>query len=188
MRSNHFLTRLAGGAAGLAALTAPAIAAEKSLDDFAFLIGEWEGRSTFLFEREEGREPVHEDVRATCGYILKKTYIQCDTQWTRDGDGRKRTFRVHFNYNALDETHQILFLYDNWPRHFAYPLKFDETENAFVGLSTFENSDGVEGNERVLWSVSQDGNEVRSREYNHLATDPEDYYAQSFEFIWRRAK
>ena len=159
---------------------------EKSIADLDFLIGDWRGEAVLSYPREDGRDPRRENVEASCAYILNNTYIQCDTAWTRE-DGATRTFRLHFNYNALDEGYQTLFVYDNWPRHVSYLLHYDDNKGAYVGRSEFEDDDGVAGEERVIWRVAADGSEIQSEEYNHLETDPDDYWPRYFEFVWRKA-
>lgn len=158
---------------------------EKSIKDLEFLIGAWRGEATLSYPREEKRSARLETVEAECRYILKNTYIQCDTAWTRE-DGQVRTFRLHFNYNHLDEAYQTLFIYDNWPRQVSYLFNYDVEANAYIGLSAFEDSIGVSGQERTLWRITNDGNEIRSEEYNHLETDPANYWPKYFEFVWRR--
>lgn len=160
-------------------------AAGPSIRDLDVFIGEWEGRSTFLFPRDEGRAPAHEDVTAVCKYVLKETYIQCDTAWTRS-DGRTRTFRIHFNYNEEEGGYQTLFIYDNWPGISKYVLRYDSDAGDYVGFTEYENNDGVIVDERIVWVVSQDGNEIRSEEYHHAPSDSEGVWVQSFEFVWRR--
>lgn len=179
--------RLPLAAAAIFALIAPAYAQDdgRSIRDLDFFIGDWEGRSTFLYPRDETREPAHEDVRASCSAILKETYIQCDTTWTR-ADGRIRTFRLHFNYNDRDDGYQTLFIYDNWPRNVSYLLQYDDAEGAYVGRTTFETGEGVAGEERVVWRVSDDGREIRSEEFTRLETDTNDELLKSFEFVWRK--
>lgn len=158
---------------------------EPSIKDLDFLIGTWEGQSTFLYPRDEERSPANETVKVSCAYVLKDTYIQCDTAWT-NSDDRTRTFRLHFNHNRLDEAYQVLFIYDNWPRHVSYLLNYDDSEDAYIGLSEFEDADGETGEERVEWRLSEDERELRSAEFNHLASDPDDYWAKSFEYVWRK--
>ncbi len=172
----------------ISALAAPVIAEKEenpSIADLGFLVGEWEGRSTFYYPREEGRVRAYEKSRTRCSYILKNTYIQCDTSWTRDGGG-ERTLRLHLNYNNLDKGYQVLYIYDNWPRHVSYLMQYDEEKKAFVGFSNFEDSDGVAGKERVLWRPSADGAEVYSAEFSNLETDTEDYWPKYFDFTWRK--
>lgn len=175
----------------LLALLAPSFSlaeeTEKSISDLDFLIGDWRGEAVLSYPREESRDPRHENVVAACAYILKNTYIQCDTEWTRE-DGVTRSFRLHFNYNALDEGYQTLFVYDNWPRHVSYLLHDADKLGAYVGTSEFEDDDGVSGQERVIWRVSADGSEIRSEERNNLETDPADYWPKYFEFVWRKQK
>ncbi len=158
---------------------------EKSIEDLGFLVGAWRGEATLSYPREENRSARLETVEAACAYVLKDTYIQCDTAWTRE-DGETRTFRLHFNYNDLDGAYQTLFVYDNWPRQVSYLLNYDAKASAYIGLSDFEDSDGVAGQERTFWRVSEDGNEIRSEEYNHLETDPPDHWPRYFEFVWRK--
>lgn len=158
---------------------------EKSINDLEFLIGEWEGQSTFLYPRDEDRSPAHETVQVSCAYVLKDSYIQCDTAWT-NADDRTRTFRLHFNHNQLDEAYQVLFIYDNWPRHVSYLLNYDESKNAYIGFSEFEDAEGGTGEERVEWRLSDDQRELHSAEFNHLETDPDGFWANSFEFVWRK--
>lgn len=156
---------------------------ESKTEDLEFLIGNWEGEAEHYYPREPGKPGRVEKSRAKCRYILQKAYILCKTVWTR-GDGQERRFHLHFN--ALDSAYQVLFLYDGWPRHVAYPLTLNANRDVFLGSSEFENSDGTEGSERVEWSISNDQNEITVREFNHLATDPEDYWAHYFKFTWRR--
>ena len=172
-------------------LAAPSVYAQEdasspSIKDFDFFIGEWKGRSTFLFPRDEGRASAHEDVTAVCQYVLKETYIQCDTAWTR-ADGRTRTFRIHFNYNGEEGGYQTLFIYDNWPGISNYVLRHDVDAGEYVGFTEYENNDGVIVDERIVWRISPDENEVRSEEYHHAPSDPEGAWVQTFEFVWRRA-
>lgn len=173
----------------LIAMTPCAALAEESkattVADLDFLIGVWSGRSTFLYPREDGRAPAHEEAQATCAYILNETYIQCDTAWARP-DGRRRAFRLHFN--TLEDGYQTLFLYDNWPRHVSYVLRYDSGNGVYIGGGSFVDSNGVAGEERVEWRFSADGTEVRSEEFNHLEGDPGDYWPKYFEFVWRKAE
>jgi len=158
---------------------------EKSIKDLNFLIGAWRGEATLSYPREVNRNARSETVEAECRYILKETYIQCDTAWTRE-DGDTRTFRLHFNYNSLDHAYQTLFIYDNWPRQVSYLLAYDAKAGVYAGQSDFEDSEGVSGQERIFWRVSEDGNEIHSEEYNHLETEPVDYWPKYFEFVWRK--
>lgn len=156
---------------------------EPTAEDLGFLIGDWAGEALHFYPREPGRLQRKEESRAECKYILRETYVQCDTVWTSE-DGPERRLRLHFN--AMGSAYQVLFLYDNWPHHVAYPLTYDLDRRVFRGSSSFQNSDGTEGFERVEWNVSEDEREVVVQEYNHFATDPEDYWARYFKFTWRR--
>ena len=158
---------------------------ENSIRNLDFFIGEWRGEATLSYPREEGREPREETVAVSCNYILKDTYIQCDTAWTR-ADGRTRTFRLHFNHIEEDNVFQTLFIYDNYPHHVSYPLRFDAKTNAYLGSSDFEMDDGVAGSERIVWRVSEDGKEISCEEFNHLETDPDDFWPRNFQFTWRK--
>lgn len=175
--------------ATLAALALPALANEEvkepSIKDLEFLVGEWVGQSTFYYPRRDDREISHETTHTLCQYILKNTYIQCDTSWTRP-DGRVRTLRLHLNYNALDEGYQVLYIYDNWPRHVSYLMQYDSVRGVFAGESIFENSEGVSGRERVEWRVSDDGHEVNSAEFSNLETEAPDYWPKYFDFTWQK--
>jgi hypothetical protein len=174
----------------LVALCSSAFAQEESdpsISDMDFLIGEWEGQSTFLYPREEERAQMHESVAARCDYILNDSYIQCDMSMTRP-DERVRNLRLHFNYNRLDEDYQVLFIYDRWPRNVSYLLHFDAERNVYTGFSDFETSDGIAGQERIEWSVSDDGREVSSVEFNHMETEAKDYWSQYFDFVWRKVE
>ena len=147
--------------AALAAIFAsPALGEDKtepSIADLDFFIGEWEGNSRFFYPREPEREDAFEASCTSCKYILKETYIQCDTSWTRNSDQRTRTLRLMLNYNALDEGYQVLYIYDNWPRHVSYLIHYDEEIGAYVGMSDFEDGAGATGKERIEWRVSADG-------------------------------
>ena len=162
-------------------------AEENSIRDLDFFIGEWRGEATLSYPREEGREPRDETVSVSCDYILKDTYIQCDTAWTR-ADGRTRTFRLHFNHIEDENAYQTLFIYDNHPHHVSYPLRYNKESKAYLGASDFEMDDGVAGKERIVWRVSEDGNEISCEEFNHLETDPEDFWPRNFKFTWRKVR
>jgi hypothetical protein len=118
---------------------------------------------------------------------LKDTYIQCDSAWAR-ADGRVRTLRWHINYNAIDGGYQKLFIYDNYPRHVSYLLHYEQALGAYVGLSEFEEADGTTGDERVEIRVSEAGDEMNVTEAYHSATDPDEFWATSFTYVWRKVK
>ena len=171
-------------------LVVPSVFAQEDADtpsiaDLDFFIGEWEGRSTLFFPYDEEREPIREETSAVCKYILKETYIQCDTAWTRT-DGRTRTFRLHLNYNEEEGGYQTLFIYDNWPGIANYALKYEAAADKYVGFTDFENDDGETVGERIVWRVSSDRNEIRSEEFHHTPSDSEGAWSQTFEFVWRR--
>lgn len=153
----------------------------------SLLAGNWEGTATAYFEREEEREPRFEEVSVNCETVLKDTYAKCYSVWTTP-QGISRELLIFWNYDVRSENYEILFLYDNWPGKVNYKLDFDEEKKLLNGYDTFTASGGVAAEEKVTWQISQDGNEIRSTEYNHYETDPDDYWAKSFEFVWRRVE
>lgn len=149
-----------------------------------FLIGTWEGEATLYAAPGDDRADRVESVAAKCIPILKNAYIQCDTAWRRE-DGRERTFRLHLNYNQISERHQMLYIYDNWPEHVRYPVDYAPETRSFTGVSAGENADGGAWEERVVWRVSEDGNEIHATEHVRDPGQPD--WRLSFEFTWRRA-
>ena len=77
-------------------------------------------------------------------------------------------------------------MYDNYPRHVSYPLRYDSEKGVYLGASTFTQADGITGEERVEWLFSEDGSQITSKEFNHLSSDPDGYWAHYFKFVWRR--
>ena len=153
-----------------------------SLDVFA---GEWAGEATAYFPRREDRDDRHEDVELHCEQVLKNTYVQCRSSWTTT-DGRTRELLVFWNFDEESDRYQILYLYDNWPGKVNYELAYDAATRTLKGSDTFEGPGGVAAKERVEWTFAEDGQEIRSTEFNRYATDPEGYWAKSFEFVLRR--
>lgn len=160
--------------------------AEPSINDLEFLIGEWSGEATLSYPREPAREARRETVNVICDYTLKQSHIQCDSAWQR-ASGETRTFRLYLNYNALDGQFEKLFLYDNWPRRTAYPFDYDAEGGVISATTTFEEADGVTGEERILWTLDEDRTKIRGEESNRLETDPSDQWLQTFEFVWRKS-
>ena len=155
---------------------------ERSIDELAALIGDWEGTSTLFSPRRPEAKQRWEDVTFSCDWILKRTYIACDTKWTRRDKYRNRTFKLFFNYNSVDEGYQTLFIYDNWPRSVSYLIQGGEARGQYIGFVEFESGDGVSGKERIVWQFSEDGNQLSSDEYNHMETDPDGEWRHTFTF------
>lgn len=157
--------------------------AKLTTKDLDFFIGEWKGEAVHYYPRDVSRETRTESVSAICDYILNQTYIKCETVWTTEG-GKERKFLLHLN--ALEDTYQLLFMYDNWPRHVSYPLQYIAEKGIYMGESSFVGGDGIVGEERVEWLISEDKSEIVSKEYNHLSSDKEGYWAHYFKFRWKR--
>ncbi len=161
---------------------------ESKADPAAILdvfVGEWQGTATAWFPRLDDREPRRESVEATCSKTLKGTYAEFRSTWTQP-DGKSRDLIIFWNYDARRDSFQILFLYDNWPGKVQYALHYDSLKRLFKGYDTFTGRDGVPAQERVEWRISEDGNTIYGREFNHYQTDPEGYWPQTFEFVWQR--
>ena len=156
----------------------------KVLDLF---VGEWKGKATAYYERDKDREPRIETVKINATKILKNTYVKMESVWTTP-DGNTRELLVFFNYNRRTDKFDILFLYDNWPGKVNYPVEYNPDTRMFSGYDTFTASGGVAAEEKVTWEISEDGNEIRSVEYNHYETDPKDYWAKSFEYVLKKIK
>lgn len=148
-------------------------------------VGEWEGHATAYFPRNENRSNREETVSAVCTKVLGGNYIQCITNWTQQ-NGQSRELYIYFNYDKRNEVYKVLFLYDDWGEIVQYPITFDSENNVFRGVDTFTTSKGIKGEEHVEWWFSEDGNEIRGKEFNHYETDQEDYWPQSFDFVWKR--
>jgi hypothetical protein len=168
-------------------LSSPQVASQDTSNIIGIFEGEWEGNATAYFPRDKNRENREEVVKAECKKILKDTYIQCSTSWTRT-DGRTRTLMIFLNYDNENKNHEILFIYDNWPGKVKYKLYYNEEERKFTGSDTFTAPGGIAAEERVEWFISTDGSEIRCIEYNHYVTDADGYWPKTFEFIWRRKK
>jgi len=148
-------------------------------------VGEWEGNATLYYPRSEGKTERKETISVICDTVLKGTYIECNSIW-KQTNGNTRELITYWNYDAWIDSFQILYLYDNWPGKVNYPLSLDSSKRMFVGYDTFIARGGIPAEERVEWFISEDGNEIWSNEYNHYQTDPEGYWAKSFEFVWKR--
>lgn len=157
-----------------------------SIADLDFLIGAWEGQTTFFFPRDNDREPAHEEADRTCQYILANNYIQCDSTMTRS-DGRSRSLRSHFNYDPEETAYQALYIYDNWAGHVTYHIRRGEEANTYVAFMDYTTPEGVAADERIEWRLSEDGRKWRVSEFHHLPTDPDGYWAKNFEVDLRRA-
>jgi len=148
-------------------------------------VGEWQGTATLYYPRSAGKSERKETISVICDTVLKGTYIECNSIW-KQTNGNTRELITYWNYDARTDSFQILYLYDNWPGKVNYPLSFDSSKRMFVGHDTFIARGGIPAQERVEWFISEDGNEIRCNEHNHCQTDPEGYWAKSFEFIWKR--
>ncbi len=157
-------------------------AATKILQSF---VGEWEGSATAYYPRQEDKTPRKEMITVNARKMLKDTYVECSSVWTQP-NGDYRELMIYWNYNTRADSFQILFFYDNWPGRVNYKLHFDPESRTLNGYDTFTGRGGVPAEEKVVWQISQDGNEIRCTEYNHYQTDPEDYWPTTFEFVWRR--
>lgn len=147
--------------------------------------GRWQGKATAYFPRDQGKANRIETVRATGKKVLKDTYVELSSTWTQP-NGEYRTLLTFWNYHSRNDSFQILYLYDNWPGRVDYKLSYDTLTRTFSGSDTFIAKGGIQAEEKVEWVISADGKEIRSIEYNHLATDQEDYWPKTFEFVLRR--
>ena len=148
-------------------------------------IGKWNGRGTAFYPRVKDRLDREETVTATGTKVLGGNYIQCSVKWTRK-DGQSSELLIFFNFNVNINRYQVLFLYDDKGEIVYYPLTYYPKERVFKGENKFTTSNGVAAERRIEWWISEDGNEIRGREFNHFATDPENYWPRNFEFVWKR--
>lgn len=147
--------------------------------------GNWTGSAIAYFPRDKERPNRTETIVASGQKTLKGSYIQLNSTWTQP-NGDYRTLLTFWNYHVRKDSFQILYLYDNWPGRVDYALSYDSANRTFKGYDTFMARGNVPAEEKVEWIISEDGNEIRSIEYNHLATDPEGYWPKTFEFVLRR--
>ncbi|WP_420580917.1 hypothetical protein [Reichenbachiella sp.] len=164
---------------------------QQSIDSFDPLpilhtfIGEWTGNATAYFPRDSSRATRFETIQAVGKKILKGTYVEISSTW-KQKNGSTRELLELLNYHVRKDSFQVLYLYDNWPGRVDYPLSFDKETRTFKGYDTFIARGGVPAEEKVEWVISEDGNEIRGTEYNHLSTDPEGYWPKTFEYVLRR--
>ncbi len=154
---------------------------EKPENVLGFFVGKWEGKATLFSPRGTNKLRI-ESVTFTCIKVLKETYVQCKSTWTNI-DRKTRDLITFWNYDKQNDQYEILYIYDNWPGKVNYPLKYDSGKRLLTGSDTFKGPDGVAAKEKVEWSISKNGNEIVSREYNHYETDPDSTWQLSFEFI-----
>lgn len=150
-----------------------------------FFVGQWSGEATAYFPRDSTKANRHETIRATGKKMLKDSYIEISSIWTQP-DGTHRQLLEFINYHVRKDSFQVLYLYDNWPGRVDYPLSYDPDSKTFEGYDTFMARGGVPAEEKVVWKVAKDGSEIRGTEYNHLATDPDDFWPKTFEYVLRR--
>lgn len=149
--------------------------------------GSWKGTATAFYPRSQDKPNRVESVVVEARKILRENYIECFSIWTQPS-GEYRELMTYWNYDARSDKYEVLFLYDNWPGKVNYQLSYDEETKTFTGSDTFTTSEGVSAKEKVEWKVSMDGNTIWGVEYNHFETDPDDYWAKSFEYVWQRKK
>ncbi|MEO9802689.1 MAG: hypothetical protein ABJF04_05540 [Reichenbachiella sp.] len=147
--------------------------------------GNWTGSATAYFPRDTTKENRIESIEAAGKKVLKDTYIEISSTWTQANQDY-RTLLTLWNYHVRKDSFQILYLYDNWPGRVDYTLSYDSTARTFYGYDTFMARGNIPAEEKVEWVISEDGNEIRSTEYNHLSTDPKDYWPKTFEFVLKR--
>ena len=148
-------------------------------------VGKWSGNATAYYPRDSTKKTRYETIEAIGRKILKDTYVEMQSTWTQE-NGESRELFILWNYHIKKDSFQILFLYDNWPGRVDYPLSYDPISRTLKGYDTFIARGGISAEEKVEWQISEDGKEIRGTEYNHLATDPEDYWPKTFEYILRR--
>jgi len=170
-----------------ASVWTPAFAADSTtlMDKY---VGRWEGTGTLYYPRDTSRAPRIEHVVASFERVLKGTYVEGNTSWTRTTDGRVRDLKIFFNYDDEQKAYQVLFLYDNWGGIVRYPLTVDTASWLLKGQDTFSAPDGTPAEEHVEWWFSDDGQEIGCREYNHYGSDPEGFWPLNFEFVWKRVE
>ncbi|MEO9966771.1 MAG: hypothetical protein ABJF11_13320 [Reichenbachiella sp.] len=147
--------------------------------------GRWQGTATAYFPRDKSLENRNETIEAVGEKVLKDSYVELRSTWTQ-ANGDYRSLITFWNYHIKKDSFQILYLYDNWPGRVDYALDYDSATRTFKGYDTFVAKGGIQAEEKVEWVISEDGNEIKSTEYNHLATDPDDYWPVTFEFVLRR--
>ncbi|MGE0594843.1 MAG: hypothetical protein AB7P07_00635 [Hyphomonadaceae bacterium] len=157
-----------------------------SVRDFSFLIGEWRGDAAFLRPFQPDAGPLRETVEAECRYILRETYVQCHTRWTRPDTGRIREVVMLWNFNEQSGQLEALFLASNYGAESGYAVHWDERERAFVGLTSTQTPDGAPAQERSLYIPGADGATFEGREFVMPANAAE--WVQTFRFHWRRVQ
>jgi hypothetical protein len=170
---------------GVACVAEPALAEEKGapMAPLEFLVGAWEGRSTFHFPRDPDRTPFEETGRMSCDYILKRTYILCESEWTR-ADGKTRGMRIHFNRG--EKLLRSLYIYDNWLGAISMDISVDSAPNTLLSFIDYEGPGGAPGKEKIVWTVSTAGGQVHGEEFNRLLSEPEDGWKLNFDFVWTK--
>lgn len=148
-------------------------------------VGEWKGSATAYYPRDSTRNNRIEKINAEGKKMLKDTYVEISSTWTQE-DGSSRELLEFLNYHVRKDSFQILYLYDNWPGRVDYPMSYDQETGTFNGYDTFIARGGIPAEEKVEMVISEDGNEIRGTEYNHLSTDPEGYWPKTFEYVLKR--
>lgn len=149
--------------------------------------GEWTGDAWAYYPRDSSRENRYETIEAIGEKMLKETYVELRSTW-KQKDGSSRELLEFLNYHVRKDSFQILYLYDNWPGRVDYPMSYDQETRTFKGYDTFIARGGVPAEEKVEMVISENGNEIRGTEYNHLSTDPAGYWPKTFEYVLRRTK
>ncbi|MDH4070778.1 MAG: hypothetical protein OEV30_10160 [Ignavibacteria bacterium] len=107
--------------------------------------------------------------------------------WTSEA-GMSRELLKFLNYKQGTDSVTILYLYDNRSGRVLYPLSFDSESRELRGYDTFIARGNIPAEERVAWHLSEDLDIIVGTAFNHYQTDPEDYWPQSFRFVWRRKR
>lgn len=157
------------------------------LNDFDFLIGEWQGEPTFYFPRILDREPLTRPLTTVCEYTLNQTYIVCNSTSTLS-NGTSISLRMYLTYDAKNKGYQTLFIYDRRPLQVRYIMRYNDKTGTYVGFTPFENSQGAGGQERIEWRITSTREEFNWQEFQHYATEDEGYWPRIYNGVMRKVR
>jgi hypothetical protein len=147
-------------------------------------VGTWDTEDTYF--PAAGGSTVERGVR-TCAFVMRNTYLQCETVVERERTGR--VYRFLLNYNATTARFEMLSLWSNVPHKLVQRVTPDEERRrwTFANLAVVGDSDPLsphwselvfEAPDRIVWT----GRRVQDQTTNP-ATAP-----LSFKELWRRRR
>ena len=143
-------------------LAAPRKGETRSVRELAFLLGQWTGKAELRPVGRPGTASVQETSQTLCQPVLKGTYVQCATTFSR-ADGRSRSVISYFNYDPESGSMRERVLATGWGGISDYPIAFEAGAREWVGSSRTTDAQGRPADERITWNVLPDG-----RTINHL--------------------